>query len=192
MKAYTDYPLNGNENSAIIEVELLSYDRNKYCNVLFNGEIQSMKAGYLYRDPDLKNYLGDWVLKVPCKLDMKKPTKHQYENERRKNRIDKTRYLVYNTDYSTKYGTCDFSVFKNLKDALKKANKIPFFSISKERKTKNFTKSIEIFSRDSCSVPFACAWITSHRMRHVIKTHHLKKYGFWVEVKEWNCCRKTT
>ncbi|HET8687941.1 MAG TPA: hypothetical protein VFM18_14970 [Methanosarcina sp.] len=182
MKAYTNYPLDGNENSIIIEVDLLSYDRNKYCNVLFNGEIQSMKAGYLYRDPELKKHIGNWLLKVPFEIGMKMPTKHQYENERRMNRLDKTSYLVYNTASSAPYHK-DYGnrfEFKNLKDALKKANNMTFFSVSKETYQKFSWQGVEILSRDVASIPFASIWITSHRMRHVIKTYHLKKHGFLV------------
>lgn len=176
MKVYTNYPLDGNENSETVEVDLLSYDRNKYCNVIFNGEIQSMKSGYLYRDPKMKKHVGNWLQKVPFEIGMKMPTNHQYENERRKNRLDKASYLVYNTASSAPYHKDNDNLFefKNLKDALKKAKTMTFFSVTKETHQKFSWQGVEILSRDAS----VSIWITSKRMRHVIKTHHVKTYGF--------------
>jgi len=54
MKAYTDYPIKNlgdksGEIAPIREVEVLSYDMNKYCLVLVGGVKQEIKAGYIYK-----------------------------------------------------------------------------------------------------------------------------------------------
>ena len=56
MKAWTDYPIVelGDKpyvNAPIWEVEVLSYDGDKYCCVLVDGIEKSIKAGYIYREP---------------------------------------------------------------------------------------------------------------------------------------------
>ena len=53
MKAYTDYPFEqfGDEpykESPIREVEVLSYDGDKYCSIKVCGVVEELKAGYLY------------------------------------------------------------------------------------------------------------------------------------------------
>lgn len=55
MKAYTDYPINqlGDEpykEAPIREIEVLSYDRNKYCYIKVCGIVDSIKAGYIYKE----------------------------------------------------------------------------------------------------------------------------------------------
>ena len=56
MKAWTDYPIvelgdAPHVEAPIREVEILSYDGDKYCRVLVDGVEKSIKAGYLYRAP---------------------------------------------------------------------------------------------------------------------------------------------
>lgn len=53
MKAWTDYPIEqlGDEpykKAPIREIEVLSYDRNKYCYIKVGGVIDNIKAGYIY------------------------------------------------------------------------------------------------------------------------------------------------
>jgi len=54
MKAYTDYPFIelgdiAGKVAPVREVEVLTYDRDKYALVLFDNVYQSIKAGYLYK-----------------------------------------------------------------------------------------------------------------------------------------------
>lgn len=55
MKAWTDYPIpelgdEGNKVAPIREIEVLSYDRDKYCWVKVVGTdvVTSFKCGYIY------------------------------------------------------------------------------------------------------------------------------------------------
>lgn len=55
MKAYTDYPFTelgdvGGKPAPIRSVEVLAYDRNKYCTVLVEGVVSWVKSGYLYKN----------------------------------------------------------------------------------------------------------------------------------------------
>ena len=55
MKAYTDYPftLLGDEpckEAPIREIEVLSYDGNKYCKIIVNGVHEEIKSGYIYNE----------------------------------------------------------------------------------------------------------------------------------------------
>lgn len=54
MKAWTDYPFEKlgdapGEIAPVREVEVLSYDGNKYVRILVHGVEAVIKAGYLYR-----------------------------------------------------------------------------------------------------------------------------------------------
>jgi len=56
MKAWTDYPITelGDKEfkeAPIRECEILSYDGDKYCEVIVEGIKKSIKKGYLYREP---------------------------------------------------------------------------------------------------------------------------------------------
>ena len=56
MKAYTDYPIielgdAPGVEAPIREVEVVSFDRNKYCYIVVDGVETSVKLGYLYRKP---------------------------------------------------------------------------------------------------------------------------------------------
>lgn len=54
-KFYTDYPF---EKTAEIKlVTLLSYDGNKYCEILFNNQLYEVKLGYLFKN---KADVGKW------------------------------------------------------------------------------------------------------------------------------------
>ena len=64
MKAFTDYPIIelgdiAGEEAPVREVDILSYDGNKYCKVLVEGVILEIKSGYLYQKPGR-------VKEVPC------------------------------------------------------------------------------------------------------------------------------
>ena len=54
--AYTDYPLFKSEYgkpAPVRQVKPLSYDGDKYVRVEFDGEVFSLKSGYLYRAPHM-------------------------------------------------------------------------------------------------------------------------------------------
>lgn len=56
MIAYTDYPIvvlgdKIHKEAPIRQVKVLDYDGNKYCNVLLDGIVVVVKAGYLYKEP---------------------------------------------------------------------------------------------------------------------------------------------
>ena len=56
--AWTDYPFNG-EPSSMRHVQVLCYDGDKYATVqdLHTGEIEHVKAGYLYRKAEAMKLL---------------------------------------------------------------------------------------------------------------------------------------
>lgn len=57
MKAWTDYPftwLLGDapyQKAPVREIEVLSYDGDKYCRILVCGKDAEIKAGYIYQQP---------------------------------------------------------------------------------------------------------------------------------------------
>ena len=50
MKAYTDYPFTQDSCVEVKEIDVLSYDRNKYAVVEYQGEEYTIKRGYIWRD----------------------------------------------------------------------------------------------------------------------------------------------
>lgn len=65
MKAWTDYPFEAlgdkpNEKAPIREIDVFSYDGDKYCRVGIGGIfLDSIKSGYIYQE---RGRLGE----VPC------------------------------------------------------------------------------------------------------------------------------
>lgn len=56
MQAWTDYPFTelGDEayqEAPVREIEVLSYDGDKYCRVMVQGHETEIKAGYIYQKP---------------------------------------------------------------------------------------------------------------------------------------------
>lgn len=54
MIAWTDYPIVelgdiSGKFAPIREIEVLSYDGNKYCEIVVGGVITTIKAGYIYQ-----------------------------------------------------------------------------------------------------------------------------------------------
>ena len=54
MKAWTDYPLavlgdTEGQAAPVREIDVLSYDGNKYCRVKVCGIVADIKAGYIYQ-----------------------------------------------------------------------------------------------------------------------------------------------
>lgn len=60
-KAFTDYPVEGNPDSKVVEVTVLAYDRDKYATVEYNGTQSDVKTGYIFKDPELKVYFNNRV-----------------------------------------------------------------------------------------------------------------------------------
>ena len=56
MKAWTDYPfpqlgdIEG-EEAPVREIEVLSFDDDKYCQIKVGGAFDEIKAGYIYQKP---------------------------------------------------------------------------------------------------------------------------------------------
>lgn len=50
-KLLTDYPLFEDEWNKVVfrVVNVLNYDGNKYCDIEYDGNVYSIKRGYLYR-----------------------------------------------------------------------------------------------------------------------------------------------
>lgn len=97
------------------EVTLLSYDRNKYAEVEYNGEIHSIKGGYLYKDKELSKRLKRWKFKVPTEHGEKTPTRKEYAAETknlRKQKKSESYYFLVAAIYSR------VKKFKNKIDAI--------------------------------------------------------------------------
>lgn len=119
MKAYTDYPLQTNPNREVVEIDVFSYDRNKYCCVRHNEEEEEIKRGYIWKDPELTKQfpLIHW-LSLPREPWDKKPTRLQaYRELKALNVSGKTEYLVYLGESRKTYGniTKALTAFKNSK-----------------------------------------------------------------------------
>lgn len=109
MKAYTDYPLQTNPTSSVVEIEVLSYDRNKYAGVRHDGEEEEIKTGYIYKDPACTKLFPKihWVL-LPCVPWGKKPTRLEAYREHKKfYRANKVRYAFYSENKKGRYASLD-------------------------------------------------------------------------------------
>jgi len=80
MEAFTDYPIRDlgdspNEIAPIREVEVLSYDGNKYCMILVDGVTTEVKSGYLYhgvgRAGEVPCFMHDELGDLPITQDYK-------------------------------------------------------------------------------------------------------------------------
>lgn len=47
-KYYTDYPVDDSKVGTNVEIEVLTYDRDKYCRVKVGDNISEIKAGYIF------------------------------------------------------------------------------------------------------------------------------------------------
>lgn len=95
-KAYTDYPIeDGTYDAGVKEVEVLSYDRDKYCTVLRNGFEDEVKLGYLFTDPELKRRPGKAkVMSLPESPEDEPKTRLQVFKDLRLKRKVKTSYMT--------------------------------------------------------------------------------------------------
>lgn len=122
-KAYTDYHIeDGTYDTGIKEVEVISYDRDKYCTVLRNGFEDEVKLGYLFMDPGLKRRPGKAiVLALPESPEDEPKTRMQAYKDLRLGRKTKTCYMTEVVqDPATHRGWMgDRQGFGNLKEALR-------------------------------------------------------------------------
>ena len=64
--AYTDYPVCIGYTGDTILVTVVTWDGNKYCEVLHQGQLYAIKSRYLYLDVRLRNRLPFFELdKLP-------------------------------------------------------------------------------------------------------------------------------
>lgn len=109
------------------EVTLLSYDRNKYAEVDYNGEIHSIKGGYLYKDKELSKLLKRWKFKVPTERGEKTPTRKEYAAETknlRKRKKSESYCLLFGNSRSYGRG----KKFKNKIDAIRALAHAPAYT----------------------------------------------------------------
>lgn len=108
MKAFTDYPIVelgdiAGEEAPVREVEILSYDGNKYCEVLVEGVILEIKSGYLYLEPgrvtEVPCFMHDELVKLPGAALLRKDQqmiydclKKKYEGAEKNLKDDPERY----------------------------------------------------------------------------------------------------
>lgn len=166
MKAYTDYPLETNPTSGVVEIEVLSYDRNKYAGVRHDGEEEEIKIGYIYKDPACTKTFANihWLL-LPRNPWDKKPTRLEAYREHKKTyRFKKISYALYSKGKKKHY--------TNLSDALKALS-------SCERDYALFVNTVNgrgwggglLVSREDGHLV-----ISSRRSSSSLKIRHLKKY----------------
>ena len=106
MKAYTDYPFVGQDTyGRVKEVDVLSYDRNKYVSVRYNGENYEIKRGYIWKDSGLtKGFPTIAWTSLPFEPDEAKPTKLQANKERKQiKRAKTTIYRLYTSNKCRQY-----------------------------------------------------------------------------------------
>lgn len=164
MKAYTSYPLEC--HPGVTEIEVLSYDRNKYCTVRYNGVEYEIKRGYIWKDMALTKSFAEieWYL-LPEDAWSKKPTRRQaYQEMKYDNRRKGTKYAL-NLGGSLKE-------YKNLSDALS-----AFASSSQDgwllrsvRKGYSFNAGPILERVDGW------LYVVLRRGRFCLKTNHIKKY----------------
>jgi hypothetical protein len=167
---YTDYP-----DRIVRKIRLLSYDRDKYCQVSFLDafcakDVMSIKAGYIFRDVDLKNRvkISD-LISVPCSPDLPIPTRIRISNERRMMRHQHdVIYSVYHQKQDGVFGRREFNTLKNAIAFFKKVKTSAELCQCGKYTIKNLlTKE---FDDGTMTVYVQC----DRKNRSVIKKHHLK------------------
>lgn len=71
LKAFTEYPIlrlgdKYAEPARVREVEILAYDRNKYCMVRVEGLNVEIKRGYLHKTPEINYVDGNVYTPEEC------------------------------------------------------------------------------------------------------------------------------
>lgn len=167
MKAYTDYPMTlstGEENNEIVQIEVLSYDRNKYCWVKWKDELHEIKSGYLFLDPELKGLSWKWLYRLPREVGENIPTRHQVMNEMKRLRKHRTYYSVY--DYEKEWSF--HGEFSSLKSTLHTVSSLTRYGVAKRRRY-----HVEYILERVDNKPVVTV---NHKDRSVVKRRHLKKF----------------
>ena len=166
MKAYTNYPLYTNPQSGTVEIEVFSYDRNKYAGVRHDGEEEEIKTGYIYKDAELTKRFVDieWYL-LPRRPWEKKPTRQQaYQEMKRTKRRKYTKYAFSCVSFRKE--------FKHLSDAMR-----AFSSSSQDGWLSRFVgKGYSFSAGPILEREDGLVYIVEQRDRFCLKTNHLKKY----------------
>lgn len=164
--AYTDYPLQENKASAIVQVQLLAYDQNKYALVRHAATEEMVKTGYLFKDAELKYRLNGTVLDMlPLSASGPWPTRHQVQARNRKRR--KVNKLSYCLGYQGHTWN-----FKNLQKALQRFDTAPAGSWLMYTKE---TKSRTTYSPLLCKQPSGIDVVLDSK-RPRLKTRHLLEH----------------
>lgn len=170
MKAYTDYPIASNLQSEVIEVEMLTYDRDKYVTVKHGDCVEDIKRGYLFKDPKLTQRITKltWCL-LPEDGDELKSRREAY-CELKQNRAKSVEYTVYHQSHG------EFK-FDALLKALKKFNSFTDregWAIHRVETTSCGFKSETILEKTNGTI-YICGGRNDYFLR---KRHLLKKcYG---------------
>lgn len=116
---FTDYPIQGNADGAMVQVELLAYDRNKFITVKYKGEVDEVKSGYIYSDPAvLRRLTQNEVFALPLTPQARRPQKLHIARELRKARITKVTYLLRRFEAGETMST-KLTPFKSRSDAIR-------------------------------------------------------------------------
>lgn len=105
---FTDYPIEGNPDSVVIEVEVLAYDRNKYVIVRRGDVVEEIKSGYLLSDAGLTKHFGrKFFYSLPQAVGGRWPTRREIHAEYAQHRVRTTTYTLWVGNAKHKYATLD-------------------------------------------------------------------------------------
>lgn len=123
-KAYTDYPILGDGDHSIRQVDVVAYDRDKYARIVFNGEYYEVKSGYIFVDAQLKRRFSKYAwYSLPLEPGETAPTKLQVAREVKSISKRRTRYKVYFW-LNELCSSCPVAKFSNLAGALAHMSKV--------------------------------------------------------------------
>lgn len=123
-KAYTDYPIIGDGDHSIRQVDAVAYDRDKYARIVFNGEYYEVKIGYIFADAQLKRRFSKYAwYSLPIEIDGEYPTRKEvHDTVKAEYRRKKVEYIVSRLHPTTLRYT--EKIFRNLHKALAYASAI--------------------------------------------------------------------
>lgn len=167
---YTDYA-----DGIVRKIRLLSYDRDKYCQVSFlnafsEKDVVSVKSGYIFLDLGLKNRVKTSdLISTPRTPESPVPTRVQVSNERRMMRHQHD--VLYSVFSETQDSDNRMRHFKSLKSAISFFQKVK--TPAELLRYRKYTTQILLtkeFDLDKMIVCIQC----DRKDRSVIKKHHLK------------------
>lgn len=186
-KLYTDCTLHkcfeGVQEQELYEIEMLSYDRDKYCKVLFQGREMEIKSGYIYKSKEksLDKY-GFVDYKWAC------PYRHllsnkDYREYRKKQRKEKS------VSYSI-YCVVGFKVVSEVKQRSLKKSLVRVRQLKEEGRNADLTLNVgkeycgpsgDILSIENDEVfiskwPRINYWYNKVGKRQRVKARHLLKH----------------